>query len=73
MNAAEPDIAVATSISTLESTVPMLEAAGFQKMVFEDFYDIFVSIIQQVVEPEPGGQKLTPEVLLEAFQKPEGE
>lgn len=63
---------MATSVSILESTIPMLEAAGFQKMVFEDFYDVLVSILQQVVKPDHEGKKLTPSLLLEAFQHDEG-
>jgi ubiquitin thioesterase protein OTUB1 len=65
-------MAVATSISTLESTLPMLELAGFQKMVFEDFYEVLVSIVQQIVKPDHEGKRMTPEMLLEAFQLPEG-
>jgi len=65
-------MAVATSISTLESTLPMLELAGFQTMVFEDFYDILVSLVRQVVQPDHEGKILSPELLLEAFQHPEG-
>jgi len=65
-------MAVATSISTLESTLPMLELAGFQTMVFEDFYDILVSLVRQVVQPDREGRILSPELLLEAFQHPEG-
>ncbi|KIM81941.1 hypothetical protein PILCRDRAFT_71406, partial [Piloderma croceum F 1598] len=72
MYALEPEMAVATSISTLESTLPMLELAGFQKMVFEDFYDILVSLVHQVVQPDHEGKILSPELLLEAFQHPEG-
>jgi ubiquitin thioesterase protein OTUB1 len=70
--APDPEIAVATSLSTLESTLPMLEQAGFQKMVFEDFFDVLVSIVQQVVKPDHEGKRLTPEMLLEAFQTAEG-
>jgi ubiquitin thioesterase protein OTUB1 len=33
MTAAEPGLAVATSLSHLESTLPLLEQAGFQKIV----------------------------------------
>lgn len=64
---------VALAVSLLESTVPILEEAGFQRLVFEDFYQVFLSLIQQIVDPEPGGTTLTPETLLEAFQSPEGE
>lgn len=56
----------------LESTVPMLEEVGFQRLVFEDFYEVLVSLIQQITVPEPGGTTLTSETLLEAFQSPEG-
>ena len=65
-------MAVATSISTLESTLPLLDLAGFQKMVFEDFYEVLVSLIQQVVTPNKEGRMMTPEHLLELFQQPEG-
>ena len=51
----------------------MLETAGFQKLVFEDFYEVLMSLIQQIVIPEPEGTTLTSETLLEAFQSPEGE
>jgi len=64
-------MAVATSISTLESTLPLLDLAGFQKMVFEDFYEVLVSLIQQVVTPNKEGRMMTPEHLLELFQQPE--
>ena len=50
----------------------MLEEAGFQKLVFEDFYDVLLSLIHQILVPEPGGTTLTSETLLEAFQSPEG-
>lgn len=33
MTATEPGLAVATSLSHLESTLPLLEQAGFQKIV----------------------------------------
>lgn len=66
-------MAVAFATSLLEPTVPMLLEAGFQKLVFEDFYDVLLSLIQQIVIPEPGGTTLTSDTLLEAFQSPEGE
>jgi ubiquitin thioesterase protein OTUB1 len=72
LNSPRPDMAVAAATSLLESTVPMLEKVGFQKMVFEDFYEVLLSLIQQIIIPEPGGTILTSETLLEAFQSPEG-
>lgn len=65
-------MAVTLAASLLETTVPMLEEAGFQKLVFEDFYEVLLSLIQQIITPEPGGTTLTSETLLEAFQSPEG-
>jgi len=49
----------------------MLEQAGFQKMVFEDFYEILVSLVRLVATPDEEGKKLTPGLLLEALQHPE--
>ena len=72
LNSPETNVAVVIATSLLESTIPMLEKAGFQKLVFEDFYDVLLSLIQQIVLPEPGGTILTSETLLEAFQSPEG-
>ena len=38
-----------------------------------DFYEIFVSLIQQVVTPDASdGKTLTTAILLEAFQDPQG-
>jgi len=70
MTAAEPGLAVATSLSHLESTLPLLEQAGFQRIVFEDFYECFAELIQQIVPPT-GKPPLTNETLLEQFQDPE--
>ena len=39
---------------------------------YEDFADIFKSLIEQVVTPEKGGRILDSRTLLEAFQTPEG-
>ena len=73
LNSPQTNVAVAVATSLLGSTVPMLEEAGFQKLVFEDFYEVLLSLIQQIVIPEPGGTTLTSDTLLEAFQSPEGE
>lgn len=72
LNSPETNVAVAIASSLLESTIPTLEKAGFQKLVFEDFYEVLLSLIQQIALPEPGGTTLTSETLLEAFQSPEG-
>ncbi|KZT69469.1 cysteine proteinase [Daedalea quercina L-15889] len=64
-------LAVMSAISVLEASQPLLEAAGFQRMVFEDFYDCLVSLINEIITPERDGRLLTPAILLEAFNSPE--
>jgi len=49
----------------------MLEGAGFQKLVFEDFYDVLVSLIVSTTRPDADGRTLDAKVLLEQFQTPE--
>ncbi|PAV15687.1 cysteine ase [Pyrrhoderma noxium] len=64
-------IDVAKSLSLLDSTLLILKAAGFQDLVYEDFYDVLISLIRQIVVPEPNGSTLTEAILLEAFQDAE--
>ena len=71
MNAPDKDLAVVSTLSQLHSTLSLLDRAGFQRMVYEDFYDVFVGLINQVVQPAHNSPVLTPESLLEAFQVPE--
>ncbi|KAL6308845.1 cysteine proteinase [Sparassis latifolia] len=67
----EPVMGVTSAISLLEVSQPMLEAAGFEPVVFEDFYEVFVSIINRIIIPGPDGELLTPITLLEAFNNDE--
>ena len=39
---------------------------------YDDFADIFKSLIEEVVTPRKGGKILDSKTLLEAFQTPEG-
>ncbi|KAI0830110.1 cysteine proteinase [Trametes gibbosa] len=71
MHAEEPALAVISAISVLETTPPLLEQVGFQKLVFEDFYDDFVGLIKSVIEPRHDGRLLTVTSLLETFNVPE--
>ncbi|KII84082.1 hypothetical protein PLICRDRAFT_118324 [Plicaturopsis crispa FD-325 SS-3] len=67
-----PAESAARALSNLNAKLPMLDAAGFQKMVYEDFYEYLTSIIQQIITPDPStGQKLTTRILLERFQSAE--
>ncbi|KAH9948479.1 cysteine proteinase [Amylocystis lapponica] len=63
--------AVTSAISALEASQPLLEEAGFQRLVFEDFYDCFVYLINKIITPGEDGMLLTPSTLLEAFNAPE--
>ncbi|KAF4568356.1 hypothetical protein EYR40_010241 [Pleurotus pulmonarius] len=70
LKAADVAIAAASAISLLESTFPMLEQAGFQKLVFEDFYDVLASLLQNIAQGTNDGKSLESKILL-AFQSPE--
>lgn len=72
LKAADVAMAAASAISLLESTFPMLEQAGFQKLVFEDFYDVLASLLQNISQGTTGsdGKSLDSKLLL-AFQSPE--
>ncbi|KAJ3937698.1 MAG: peptidase C65 Otubain-domain-containing protein [Lentinula lateritia] len=71
LHAPDPTIAVATALSTLEATTKLLESVGFEKMVFEDFYEVLEELVKSVVTPNASGSILTDEGLLETFQDPE--
>jgi ubiquitin thioesterase protein OTUB1 len=72
MYSPDDELAVGTALSTIESTLPMLEAAGFQKLVYEDFYEAFVDLIRNIISPNANGRTLSDKMLLDAFQSPEG-
>lgn len=63
----DPELAAVSAFSTIEACYPMIEAAGFEKMVYEDFADALTSLITQVYTPPV----LTRPILLQAFQSDE--
>ncbi|TFY55447.1 hypothetical protein EVG20_g9315 [Dentipellis fragilis] len=71
LSSADRPLAVMTAISTLDAALPMLDAAGFQKMVYEDFYEVFAELIRAIETPGPEGKTLSHETLLQSFQNPE--
>jgi ubiquitin thioesterase protein OTUB1 len=73
INSKERDFAVGSSLSILESTKDTLDNAGIQKMVYEDFYEDFEALIQNITKPDKYGRPLNTELLLSAFQQPEGD
>ncbi|PBK92611.1 cysteine proteinase [Armillaria gallica] len=71
LHALNPADAVEKGLAALKSTLPMLENVGFQKLVFEDFYDVLESLLLSIVKPQTTGRTLNAVGLLEAFQSPE--
>ncbi|KAM6504038.1 Peptidase C65 Otubain domain containing protein [Amanita muscaria] len=67
----EQDMAVASALSLLESSLEWLDAVGFQRLVYEDFYDTLCGLIQNIATPEMDGSVLTEATLLDQFQHPE--
>jgi len=62
---------VAKSLSFLSSTNETLHSAGIEKLVYEDFYAEFASLIENIIKPNSEGVTLTVDLLLNAFQNPE--
>ncbi|RDX43650.1 cysteine proteinase [Lentinus brumalis] len=71
LNASDTMLAATGALSVLEASQPQLEQVGFQRLVFEDFYDCLAGLINQVISPGPDGQVLNINTLLEAFNNPE--
>jgi ubiquitin thioesterase protein OTUB1 len=65
-------LAVGKSLSFLSSINETLHSAGIEKMVYEDFYEEFASLIENIIKPNSEGTTLTVDLLLNAFQNPEG-
>lgn len=65
-------LAVGKSLSFLSSINETLHSTGIEKMVYEDFYEEFTSLIENIINPNSEGTKLTVDLLLNAFQNPEG-
>ncbi|KZO92500.1 cysteine proteinase, partial [Calocera viscosa TUFC12733] len=70
--APDPALAVAMSLSTLQDSRHLLDDAGFQELVYEDFYDVLASLINGIVSPlSPTSSLLSGSQLLAAFQDAE--
>lgn len=73
LSALKPAKAAEKGIAILKATLPLLRNVGFQKLVFEDFYDVLESLLNKVATPDPiTKRRLDSMQLLEAFQSPEG-
>jgi ubiquitin thioesterase protein OTUB1 len=71
LEAEDRDLALGSAMSILEPSQSILEAVGFQRLVFEDFYEAFASLIHRVAIPDGEGKLLNPGSLLGAFQNVE--
>jgi ubiquitin thioesterase protein OTUB1 len=71
MNVPDTSASVQSALSTLNSSLPMLQKVGFESIVYEDFYSEFEGLVKSI-HPSPGMIPLDETHLLEAFQKPEG-
>ncbi|PPQ74522.1 hypothetical protein CVT25_004428, partial [Psilocybe cyanescens] len=71
INSAERDFSVASSLSVLSGTKETLDSAGIEKLVYEDFYDDFSSLIESIIKPGVDGLTLSSDGLLKSFQTPE--
>ncbi|KAF9264579.1 cysteine proteinase [Marasmius fiardii PR-910] len=68
LKAEDRNVAALHARATLEGTLKMLESVGFEKLVFEDFYEVFVDLVMNIVQQDAAGKILDEELLLTAFQ-----
>ncbi|KAF9463306.1 peptidase C65 Otubain-domain-containing protein [Collybia nuda] len=69
MQDSQPELGVGIALSILGPTLPMLARVGFDAVVYEDVYEIFVELLQSII-PDRKGNKLTSDQLLRRFQDP---
>jgi hypothetical protein len=72
LKSTDKELAVGKSLSSLSSTNETLHSTGIEKMVYEDFYEQFAFLIENIIKPDLEGTTLTVDLLLNAFQNPEG-
>ncbi|KAI6020528.1 peptidase C65 Otubain-domain-containing protein [Pisolithus marmoratus] len=66
----EPELAVATALSSFESQKRVLQDANFDEIVYDLPYGVFTDLIKRIVSPS--GDRLTSAGLLETFRDSEG-
>jgi len=71
MHAEDTGMAVGAAKSVLDRAMKLLEAAGFDRIAYEDFYETFLEIIENIVKRDAQGRTLNDQSLLEFFQTPE--
>ncbi|KAG6837764.1 hypothetical protein H0H93_001691 [Arthromyces matolae] len=68
LHASDIKTAVHRAIKVLDSTLPLLDAAGFDKISYEDSHSIFKDLIQDIASLGADGQHTTVESILAYFQ-----
>jgi len=71
LRSTDREFSVAGSSSLLSSINETLHSAGIEKLVYEDFYEEFSFLIENIIKPNSQGMTLTVDRLLDAFQNPE--
>jgi ubiquitin thioesterase protein OTUB1 len=60
------------ALSNLKKSQALLDQAGFEKVVYEDFYEAFANLIREVATTHSPEGIMSHTILLSAFQNPEG-
>lgn len=70
IRAEDPELAVATALSSFQSQKRVLEDANFDEIVYDLPCGVFTDLIKRIVSQS--SDRLTPTSLLETFQDPDG-
>lgn len=68
LGSSDQEMAVMTTLSTLAATRQLLEETGVQELVYADFYDQTVQLVQKIIVPDEKKAVLTLDSLLEFFR-----
>jgi len=68
----DQEMAVTTTLSTLAATRQLLEETGVQELVYVDFYDQIVQLVQNIIVPDEKKTVLTLDGLLNFFRDTQG-
>lgn len=72
LGSSDQEMAVMTTLSTLAATRQLLEETGVQELVYADFYDQTVQLVQKIIVPDEKKAVLTLDSLLEFFRDAQG-
>jgi len=67
LHSRDRDVTVKRALDTLNQSFQMLESVGFEKLVFEDFYEVLEGLVVSITNPA-AGKSLDGDSLLAAFQ-----